>query len=87
MFSSGPDNAELVAWDQVVRYLPVEISVEPGLQLELTARHDHAHLASLCVGRVPPETLAYSPWTSHLHHLVDLPAGRSLGASVETRRC
>ena len=40
-FSSGPDNPDLTAWDQNMRYLPIEINVRAGMTLLVTAEHDH----------------------------------------------
>ena len=37
-----PDNDKLVAWDQSVRYLPVEVRVTAGMSLALFAKHDES---------------------------------------------
>ncbi len=38
-YSSGPDNEELVAWDQSVRTLPIECRVAAGMRLKVHAFH------------------------------------------------
>ena len=40
VYSSGPDNPQLVAWDQNLRYLPIEVRVQAGLRLQVRAEHD-----------------------------------------------
>ena len=40
-FASGPANADLVAWDQSVRHLPIEMRLTTGQQLLVHASHDH----------------------------------------------
>ena len=39
-FYTGPDNAKLVAWDQNLRFLPVEVHVKAGMSLLVRAEHD-----------------------------------------------
>ncbi|KAL1515803.1 hypothetical protein AB1Y20_002419 [Prymnesium parvum] len=39
-FSSGPDNPNLTAWDQNLRYLPIEVNVKSGTTLLVHAEHD-----------------------------------------------
>jgi protein arginine N-methyltransferase 7 len=40
-FDSGPTNAELVAWDQNQRNLPIEVRVRAGQAVKLHVSHDH----------------------------------------------
>ena len=40
-FASGPSNTELVAWDQSLRVIPVELRVRGGERLQLRVEHDH----------------------------------------------
>ena len=39
-FSNGPSNERLVAWDQSVRYLPIEARVSRGQRIPVSAQHD-----------------------------------------------
>lgn len=39
-FSTGPENGSLTAWDQNLRYLPIEVNVRRGTTLVLAAEHD-----------------------------------------------
>ena len=40
-FASGPSNTELVAWDQSLRVIPIELRVRGGERLQLRVEHDH----------------------------------------------
>ena len=40
-FSNGPKQHGLVAWDQNVRTMPIEMRVARGMRLPLSASHDH----------------------------------------------
>ena len=40
-FHSGPENRDLVAWDQSVRLVPVEMRLAEGQTLVVRASHDH----------------------------------------------
>ena len=43
-FSSGPDNPTLVAWDQTLRFLPIQLGVKKGQVLNLVGNHDNLHV-------------------------------------------
>ena len=43
-FSTSPNNPNLVAWDQTLRYLPIQLGVHRGQVLKLTANHDNLHV-------------------------------------------
>ena len=43
-FSTSPDNPDLIAWDQTLRYLPIQLSVKKGQILGLVASHDNLHV-------------------------------------------
>lgn len=47
VFDSGPDNADLIAWDQSVRYLPVRCHVQAGQTVHVVASHTEHFLQSL----------------------------------------
>jgi type II protein arginine methyltransferase len=40
-FSNGPHQPRLVAWDQSVRYLPIEVRVRAGQRVAVSAYHDY----------------------------------------------
>jgi len=56
-FSNGPHQAKLVAWDQSVRYLPVEVRVSRGQRMPISAQHDF-EAVRVGVPQVDPSTVA-----------------------------
>ena len=43
-FSTSPLNSDLVAWDQTVRFLPIQLGVTKGQVLHLQSSTDHLHV-------------------------------------------
>lgn len=43
-FSTSPDNPDLVAWDQTLRFLPIQLGVKKGQVLNLVGNHDNLHV-------------------------------------------
>ena len=58
-YSSGPENARLVAWDQNLRFLPVQVRVRKGMRLRLRAEHDE-QLVRVGLPELSPDMVAGS---------------------------
>ena len=69
-YSSGPDNAQLVAWDQSVRTLPVELRVRAGQRIKAVAYHDEK-LVGIGLPDVSPEMLEGA--VGHLEAMRQMP--------------
>ena len=55
-FNSGPSNSKLVAWDQSLRTLPVELRVTTGQSIEVLASHDY-EAVRIGLPQIRPEML------------------------------
>ena len=80
---TGPESAN-VAWDQCARHLPMALSVKPGDELAVTARHSDCYLQTLSLGDFTASMLvAGSEGERELAHLVGNPSARGLSVAME----
>ena len=85
LLSTGPESPN-VAWEQVVRHLPVSLSVERGDVLSVTARHTDCYLQTLSLGGLTAsmvEVVGEPALGRQLQTLVGSPAARGLSVALE----
>mmetsp|Transcript_19921 Transcript_19921/g.51200 ORF Transcript_19921/g.51200 Transcript_19921/m.51200 type:complete len:132 (+) Transcript_19921:170-565(+) len=80
-FDSGPANADLIAWDQSVRSLPVHCHVRAGQELHVVANHTEHFLQTLRVLDLPPSMVGDVGFPG----LVGNPHGSGLVVALDCR--